>query len=108
MLTSNEVINAKTSQNQCDLFIVHSMEVEMQDGEYDITTGVVAVLHILNHEPVEEHLAEIRGTDANKKSLLTWRHAAGVGRLQPRPQDIDHHAQQPHQQSPLQRFHGLK
>ena len=38
----------------------------------------------------------------------TWRHAAGVGRLQPRPQDEDHHAQQPHQQRPLQRLHGLK
>ena len=50
MLTSNEVINAKTSQNQCDLFIVHSMEVEMQDGEYDITSHEVKVVEKWNPE----------------------------------------------------------
>ncbi len=50
MLTSNEVINAKTSQNQCDLFIVHSMEVEMQEGEYDITSHEVKVVEKWNPE----------------------------------------------------------
>ena len=50
MLTSNEVINAKTSQNQCDLLIVHSMEVEMQEGEYDITSHEVKVVEKWNPE----------------------------------------------------------
>lgn len=54
MLTSNEVINAQTSQNQCDLFIAHSMDVEMNEGEYNVTSHDINILEYWN--PSDEDL----------------------------------------------------
>jgi|TARA_B110000495_G_C22970076_1_gene569280 hypothetical protein len=53
-LTKNEVLNAKTTNNQADLFIVHSMNLNTKDDEYIILNSEIKIID--NWLPKDEDL----------------------------------------------------
>ena len=54
ILTRNEVDNAKTTQNRADLFIVHSMDILVNDGDYDVISHKVNIIE--NWTPIDSSL----------------------------------------------------
>jgi hypothetical protein len=54
ILTRNEVDNAKTTQNRADLFIVHSMDILVNDGDYEVISHKVNIIE--NWTPIDSSL----------------------------------------------------
>lgn len=57
ILTRNEVDNAKTTQNRADLFIVHSIDILVNDGDYKVTAHEVNIIE--NWSPKDSSLEPI-------------------------------------------------
>ncbi len=54
VLTVNEVAHARDPENTVDLYVVSGIQVEVRDGVYEATSGIVT--HRMNWKPSDEDL----------------------------------------------------
>ena len=71
-LTKNEVQNAKTTQNKSELFIAHSMEIELSGAGYQIVNQEIKVIE--NWRPQDEDLEAL-----TYKYLIKSKHGGKTG-----------------------------